>query len=68
MKLPLTPSRAKYLLENGNDGYFPFSKRPTTIRELMTDQEAYDCHQFWIYNTDGPASFNDVVRECARAE
>lgn len=67
MTLPLSPERARWLLDNGNDGYMPLSQRSHTYRELMTDDEAHACHQYWISIAPGSSSFNDVIRTCANA-
>ncbi len=67
LPLPLPPERAREVMATGHDGYFTGCDGKKGWRQLLTGDELFAVSHYWQQEADGSASFNDVIRACARA-
>ena len=67
LALPLPKARAIEIIAQGQDGYFTGCDGKKGYRQLLTSDELFAVSRYWQQEADGSASFNDVIRACARA-
>jgi hypothetical protein len=64
--LPLSPDRAREIMAAGHDGWHTGCDGRKPWRYYLTPTEGLAVSRYWQNEAPGCASFNDVIRRCAK--